>query len=379
MIKKEERGIVLISFAALLAIVFMLVIAGLSLSDVPTLVGQAVKKAVTKTTFLKATCSETDDGSDDWTKGVTSLKKSGKVIESKEDYCVDDYNQIEYYCEDNEIKEAEAMYCACDDGACIGYYYEKADTGLEVTPATEVQIQTEQTYKKKSTFATLDKTTDILTVAGCLDSDGGKTYDEQGTANDGTNAEADVCKSNGKLVEYYCDEDDVVQEEEVSCASGEMCSSGACVETGSCTDSESGFDLENAGTVEGIWFETTTAGEWTDACDEYSGKVKEYYCTDAGYAYYNMIACSSDDICNEGICIDGCSDTDESGTNKGYNIYTKGTTTGYWKTTGEEGSWTDYCRSDGVLMEYTCTTGYAYSSGKKCSDLGKTCSDGACV
>lgn len=303
MIKKEERSIALISFAAVLAIVFMLVIAGLSLSEVPILVGQAVKNALTKTTSLKTTCSETDEGDDDSTKGVTSIKEMGKVKESETDYCVDEYNQIEYYCESNEIKQAEALYCACDDGACTAYYLKTEDSGPEITPATDsVILNQPKQVKKEPALTQVDVATTIIAAAGCLDSDGGKTYDEYGTATSTDDSGSDACRTDRQLREYYCDESDVVQEEVVPCASGEVCSSGACVTTGTCTDSESTFDLYAAGTVVGVFYTTGVSGEWTDKCDSYSGKVFEYYCTDAGYAYYYMKECPSGYTCSEGIC-----------------------------------------------------------------------------
>ena len=373
MIKKEEKSIALISFSAVLAIIFMLVISGLQLSEVPSLVGQAIKA---KTASLKTTCSETDDGDYTSTKGVTSLKRGGTVTESKEDYCADEEAQVEYYCENDKIVE-DTSECVCEDGACTAY--KKAETEPEITIATDSVIITQQkSYKKESEITKVDVGASVLNAAGCLDSDGGKTYGEAGTATSTSDSGSDACRTNGKLVEYYCDSNDEVQSEDVSCASGEVCHSGACITEGVCTDSESTFNLYAAGRVVGTWYGTTTSGEWTDKCDSYSGKVFEYYCNDAGYAYYYMKECPSGDTCTEGLCADLCVDTDEVGTNNGIDYYTVGTATGTWYLTGEESSWTDSCSGSGQIVENYCFRNYVYKQEKSCPS-GYTCSNGACA
>ncbi len=379
---KHNSELRLVSFAALLGITFMLVFSGVQLAEVPSMVGQALKITTAKTT-VSTTCSETDGGDVDSVKGITKLKQNVLVKETKTDSCIDEDNipidesdiLKEYYCESNAIKEADHA-CVCEDGVCTAYYAQSADTRPKITSAAQ-DITITKTYKKESQIAQAAKETSIIATLGCIDSDKGKTYGEQGTANDGSTSGTDVCRTDGKLREYYCDENDDVQEEVISCASGEVCSSGACITKGTCTDSESTFNMYAAGRVVGVWSTTGVSGEWTDSCAN-SKEVNEYYCREDGYAFSSLEECPSGYACSGGKCIDACSDTDETGTNKGHDLYTKGTTTGYWYSSLAQGSWTDYCTSDGKLIEYECTTGYAYSSGTTCPS-GTTCSNGACV
>ncbi len=371
---KHNSELRLVSFAAVLGIVFMLIFSGVSLTEVPTMVGQAVKIAITKTSTMTTTCSETDSGNDNSVKGITSLKKNARVQSSNTDSCVDQEHLKEYYCESNAIKETE-LDCVCDDGACVGYYAQSADTGPEITPATQ-SIAITPSYQSKSTYQQITPT-NVVTVIGCTDSDKGKVYNEKGTASDGTNAETDVCRTSGKLVEYYCDDNDAVQEEEVSCASGEVCYAGACITEGTCTDSESTFNLYAAGRVVGVWSTTGVSGEWTDSCKS-AAQVNEYYCTDTGYAYYYLKDCPSGYTCTEGLCADLCVDTDEAGSNSGVDYTVQGTATGTWFTTGEEGTWTDSCSGSGQIVENYCYNDYVYKTETSCPS-GTTCVNGACV
>ncbi len=373
--KTHNSELRLVSFAALLGIVFMLIFSGVQLAEVPSMVGQAVKIAMNKATTT-TTCSETDSGNENSVKGITTLKKNSRVQESKTDSCIDESHLKEYYCESNAIKETE-LDCVCDDGACVGYYAYKEEDTYEITPATQgVTITQSKSIKKESSLTAVAQTSIIATV-GCVDSDKGKTYSEKGTTGDGSTSGTDGCRTNGDLVEYYCDENDVVQEEVVSCASDEVCSAGACITKGSCTDSESTFNMYAAGKVVGVWSTTGVLGEWTDKCDA-SGRVWEYYCTDTGYAYYNMKDCQAGYTCTEGKCEDLCVDTDEAGSNLGRDYTKQGTATGTWYTTGDEGSWTDYCYPDGTVYEMYCMNNYVYGAVTSCPS-GTTCSNGACV
>ena len=128
----------------------MIIISGVSLSEVPTMVGQAIKTAIVKTTF-STTCSETDSGDDLTVKGITSLKKNARVQSSETDSCVDGENQIEYYCENNAIKE-EQNPCVCEDGVCVAYYKAEESPSVEVT-AQEIAIT--KKYESKSTAQTI--------------------------------------------------------------------------------------------------------------------------------------------------------------------------------------------------------------------------------
>src|SRR3989338_1097129 len=132
--KKHNSELRLVSFAALLGIVFMVVFSGVQLAEVPSLIGQGVKFAIIKGTST-TTCSETDSGNEKTVKGITSVQQESSLKKTKTDNCVDDEKLKEYYCERNKIKEAE-YECSCEDGACVSY--KKAEEMIGITSATYI-------------------------------------------------------------------------------------------------------------------------------------------------------------------------------------------------------------------------------------------------
>jgi cysteine-rich repeat protein len=62
----------------------------------------------------------------------------------------------------------------------------------------------------------------------CTDSDGGKIYEVQGTAVDGTGTYNDACAGPGAVAEYFCASSAVANEVYV-CGAGKKCSAGKCV------------------------------------------------------------------------------------------------------------------------------------------------------
>lgn len=69
---------------------------------------------------------------------------------------------------------------------------------------------------------------------------------------------------------------------------------------------------------------------------------------------------------------DSCSDTDG-----GFEVFAQGTVSGYQS--GEPYSYTDYCNSTTLLLEYYCGADSPYSWVYDCSLNATACIDGACV
>ena len=67
--------------------------------------------------------------------------------------------------------------------------------------------------------------------SACIDSDGGTSYFEKGTANDGTNTGTDICIDTTKLTEYFCNADSIASEEKDCTILGTSytCDLGRCV------------------------------------------------------------------------------------------------------------------------------------------------------
>jgi len=126
-----------------------------------------------------------------------------------------------------------------------------------------------------------------------------------------------------------------------------------------CSDTDDGIDVSVRGECHDKYYMVE------DSCASLGTKVKEYYC-DGDYCDSEIIDC--DNGCGNGICISGCTDSDN-----GINLNIKGTVT----VDGKE--YSDICHSSGKrIMEYYCLNEEKAVIDKACS-IYETCEDGACV
>jgi len=186
----------------------------------------------------------------------------------------------------------------------------------------------------------------------------------------------DLCISDERVMEYYCQEDGSFFNKPLDCANG--CVDGACVEL--CSDSDVGgvyVDGQNAfvkGSVTGIDVVSSEETSVEDICISDS-KVMEYYCLESGAFFNKPITCENG--CVDGACVNLCSDSDVSGAYpNGQNPSMKGSVTGINIVSSEETSVEDSCISDERVMEYYCLESGAFFN--KPFDCVNGCVDGAC-
>jgi hypothetical protein len=84
-------------------------------------------------------------------------------------------------------------------------------------------------------------------------------------------------------------------------------------ETITCADTDGGWNVEEQGTVSGTWKTTGEEQSWTDVCASES-RIREGYCRDDGYAYYNTKNCEDEVgvgyVCEDGACVPESCDED---------------------------------------------------------------------
>lgn len=144
----------------------------------------------------------------------------------------------------------------------------------------------------------------------CSDTDGGKTYEIQGTLSIGGTNYLDNCFSSSGLTEYYCDssKSQGYNSEFKECPNG--CSNGVCLQSGggggstiNCVDSDGGQTINIKGilTING-----QTKG--TDSCD--GSYIQEYYCDSSSVQGYNLYKRNCADFVS-GICSNGACSTED--------------------------------------------------------------------
>jgi subtilisin family serine protease len=167
------------------------------------------------------------------------------------------------------------------------------------------------------------------TIAGCLDSDGGKNYyvkssatghpmainqtTGQGYTNPNIETKYDECYSDDiHLFEAYCDEDTgwLFHTPGYECPDG--CEDGACIGLDtSCQDSDGGYNLEEKGIVSGILKSNDSYFEGEETCVEgheigITNYVREYNCVyvhsrDDYFLDFDDEECSNG--CEDGACL----------------------------------------------------------------------------
>jgi hypothetical protein len=268
-------------------------------------------------------CVDSDYGRDTLIRGNAQV---GTTV-SHADSCMNSTVVQEYYCSNNDVVW-EFLGCpvgyACKSGACV----------QESNPIT------------------------------CADSDGGLAYKTKGTVTYDGKTYDDVC-SDGDLTEYYC-VSGTPANSSYECPSDYTCLSGRCTSQ-KCTDTEYGDSIYSAGTTM-INNEKGTLS-YTDYCEDRS-TVVEYSC-DSGQLDEEKLDCPNGYHCSGGVCYSdwSCSDSDGGTWNE---IYDKGTVYFNYH------SYTDYCRDDDTIVEYSCS-GTSFSQYSMDCPSNYECSSGRCV
>jgi len=139
----------------------------------------------------------------------------------------------------------------------------------------------------------------------CEDTDGGRDYYERGETTEPSGFEAtDQCIGGDTVLEYYCNDDELVDSVRFNCPSGYACSAGACVESSTCEDSDGGTDYYERGTteLEGISSES-------DYCID--NTLVEYYCDGSRTMDSIEFMCPHGYSCVDGACVGYCTETDD--------------------------------------------------------------------
>ena len=225
---------------------------------------------------LSAQCSDSDNGLNITTSGVTSTVKANGQENSKKDGCIEDKKLKEYFCSGTEINSS-IVNCEgnCKMGACVPK------------------------------------------EAKCTDSDKGLDYNTKGRVSGLWIGEAlneeDYCRTAIQLGEYFCLNDTdkalypgfTVGLKYTDCEF--LCSNGACIQ---CTDTDGGKNFTGRGTV------TTPYANATEFCAD-SETVLELGCSYKVENGWNFVGesktssrinseykkCPRGNICIEGACI----------------------------------------------------------------------------
>ncbi|MCI0504065.1 hypothetical protein L0Y65_05135 [Candidatus Micrarchaeota archaeon] len=265
-------------------------------------------------------CSDSDGGLDIATAGTVS-----KGNESRQDYCLDATQLVEYTCLDNAMQMA-SVSCGenrtCEAGRCVPRPPENT------TPPAP---------------------------SGCTGPAENDVYARETTTYNGMEY-TDSCVDYRTIKLYYC-KDNALESINNQCPSGYGCTDGQCNWLQmTCTDTDAGNDTTKRGTVT-VLKGYLTVGEHTDECID-DGMVTEWVCQENGTATVSEEACPSGTWCYNDHCIKGdCSETDG-----GDNIYRHGITT------DESGDYEDDCLSDYQIREYFCYGNEATYDDIDCGD-----------
>jgi hypothetical protein len=200
---------------------------------------------------MPTNCTDSDLGKDESKKGMVSITKGFTLFTKESDYCVDENNVREFYC-DNSTLGSQIIKCGedhgCTNGACI--------------------------------------------YQSCEDSDGGQNLLSAGITSKGTVSETDKCSDVYNVIEYFCSDNKILSTTN-TCPSGYWCEVDKCVPEPNCVDSD-GKDPLNYGTV--------TKGSITKT-DECNGIIlTEWYC-DGKTIKSEEFDCTGTGACSSGACI----------------------------------------------------------------------------
>ena len=222
----------------------------------------------------------------------------------------------------------------------------------------------------------------------CYDSDGGMKPYIKGVVSFQGSTYPDVCTSDGlKVIEHYCDGNEIKYYTFDCSANNDFCMDGACTSGGvttttapptqACTDSDGGINYYIKGTV------TYQGNTYTDFCSSDGRTLYEYYCDENDAKQSSTLTLSSDKICVDGVVKENlwtCEDSDG-----GKDIHVKGSVTVY-KADGSVASTTvDACSGYYSVSERYCikesgSPGETIGGAETIAcEPGEECINGRCV
>ena len=277
---------------------------------------------------------------------------TGGSTSAYSDYCADSNRVRKYWCNGNDLGSI-IVSCpngySCSSGACV--QSASNPTCQDSTPGTY------NLYAKKSI-----------------------TFTNGGT----TTTYSDFCTDTNTVEKYWCS-GNTVSSGDLGCPSGYSCSNGACAQSGT-SQSCSGPSGKNLFTKSSTYYSyggTTTT--YTDYCID-SSNIMKYWCGGWTLNIWNF-TCPSGYSCSDGACVSSGSQTSCSAP-YAYDLYTKGTATGWDYYKSRIITTTDYCTaysggaetSTGpyVAKEQCLSDGRVNAQYYACPS-GYSCSDGACA
>ncbi|MBI5224201.1 hypothetical protein HY990_07315 [Candidatus Micrarchaeota archaeon] len=324
--------------------------------------GNVVFAAPAPNTTIYLSCSDSDGGLTTGVHGRINYTYNTAGFSTTvltPDFCRDSKTVVEHYCLVN-LPAGTDITCGtgftCRDGACVKAASEETKTPL------------------------------------CKDSDGGNYDYAKGTitlysdSSEGTLSftASDSCVE-GKLHEYYCTQNNTVEDIQVSCPGGFSCSDGACVvrpasKSDSCTVNADGSVTS---------FRDGAKSTDSKHCLN-SEALVDFGCNGTRRTTWTT-SCSSGMMCQDGQCVqkpESSSPTCKY-TEGGNDIHVKGTLSVSTPDWGVQ-TVSDYCvDSNGQRMEngayvekLVCISGdpkYAYKHERVQCPSGYSCNDGACV
>ena len=325
-------------------------------------------------------CNDSDGG-----KNVTVRGTVTAGGDSSTDSCNGTVAVKEYYCDDNE-SASRVMDCpggtACESGKCaeIEEGCDDSDDGESVTKKGTVTITgvngtknyTDTCYSEATVIEYACNDTALVTkkiacpgsslcAAGicetpeeeCEDTDDGKDETTKGTVTLGNDDAVDRCKSDTEVTEYYCSNNEI-KSEVIECDGDDTCVDGRCV--GECTETDDADDIYEQGTTE------QGDESFEDKCKT-STSIIEYYCDD-NLLKNKTVSCGSDYVCDDGACVDKCTETDD-----GKDYTEPGTTT------KGDVSEDDICVDADTLREFYCYNNLIKNLTTSCTCESDACTD----
>ena len=284
-------------------------------------------------------CDDSDNGFNYWATGTVVSN-----IDSDTDVCINNDQLKEYYCDGTNIAW-EFIYCSDEDSEA------QCSVGKCFIPEPE-----------------------------CEDSDGGNEVNTKGTTSKGDTSQTDYC-SNTLIVEYYCSNNNIVDNGGVNCPAGKTCEAGACVVEEpegvyTCQDTDGGIKFNKKGITK-VYLDGVLKKQNSDACVQNVDGIQvlsESSCKadQSGYKLTEHV-CGEGTVCDGGKCVDedaeepACVDPD------GENPFIKSAVT----IDGVAGT-PDSCKSDTVVFENICHDETSASVILIDCEEGATCSNGAC-
>ena len=254
--------------------------------------------------------------------------------------CIDSEDGIEFGIKGsvigNKDNEAFGKEDSCEDNVLVEYYCE----------SDSLKIKRLECEGGCADGTCIDKRpVDILKEDICIDGDLGIEFGVKGIIGgykDGESYQNEDSCTDKILTEHYC-KDNKAFEKKQTCANG--CINGACVDI-SCGNNPSNICDEGLECKNGV--ACNCAGECAVGLSCVGGRCEEV----------------------RGAKIDSCRD-DDGGKNSG----TKGTASGFLN--GRAYTKTDSCKSDSILLEYSCEGNNLAENEFSCS-LEEKCFDGKC-